>query len=131
MKVASLVNIRQSLEDLVAPSTDPGLWEILSSIFHDLINIMLLTSTPCTPLDFQLSLYQIFKHKVQIVVFSYDLLEFDNIGTMHFLQRLDFAQVHAFIPRIVLALHLLDSHLLAVNPSLKINVNAPLRWFRG
>ena len=130
MKVSSFVNVCQSLEDLIAPCTDPGLREILSSIFHDLINIMLLSS-PLFTSQTLLVLYQVFKHKVQIVVFSYDFFELDDVWTVHFLQRLDFAQIHAFVPRIVLALHLLDGHLLVTQMSPKGSIDAPLRWFRG
>ena len=41
------------------------------------------------------------------------LLELDDVGVVQFLEGLDLAQVHHFVPAVVLPLHRLDRHLLA------------------
>lgn len=45
-----------------------------------------------------------------MVIFSDNFFQFDHVGMIKFLQRLNFSQVHAFIPGVELSLHPLDGH---------------------
>jgi UDP-N-acetyl-D-mannosaminuronic acid transferase (WecB/TagA/CpsF family) len=55
--------------------------------------------------------HQVLKHEEQLVVLADDLLELDHVGVVELAQALHLAQVHALLPGVELALHLLDGHL--------------------
>lgn len=75
-----------------------------------LTRTMLASSPPPAP-----RAHQELEDEEELVVLSDDLLELDNAWVVELAQRLDLPQVHALLPRVELALHLLDSHLQATS----------------
>lgn len=83
--------------------------------------VTLICSTACRPScrslwcasswPLVLSAHQEFKYKKQLIILSDDLLELHNVWVIQLAQAFDLTQVHAFLPGVELALHLLDSDL--------------------
>ena len=62
--------------------------------------------------------YQVFKHKKQLIILSYDLFQLHNTRMVELAQGFHFPQGHALLPAKELSLHLLDRHLCSHNAAL-------------
>ena len=60
--------------------------------------------------------FHVFEHKEELVVFTNDLFQFDDVRVVELLQRLHLSQLHALLPRVKLLLHALDGGDLARLP---------------
>jgi hypothetical protein len=52
----------------------------------------------------------VFKYYEEFVFVFDDFFHFDDVGVVHFAQRLDFSQVDAFVPGLELLIHAFDGH---------------------
>ena len=92
MKEAMLVHISEALERLPHYALDLHLWEVDSSVLHELVDILL----------------HVLEDKVEVVVHSDYLLQLHDVLLIELPQRFDLSQGHAFFPGVKFLLHLFD-----------------------
>ena len=95
MEEAVPVHVRQTKHSLEHDAFDLLLRELLCSIFHQLVDVLL----------------HVLKDEIQVVIHTNHFFELDDLWMVQFSKRLDLSKGHALLPRVELLLHLFDSYL--------------------